>query len=61
MTTTQKTILANGIGFIGSQAAILVVGTVIGYAIGWTPEFIASVVAGVQMGVAGFTIRGWMC
>jgi hypothetical protein len=57
---SSKTFILNAIEFIGTQAAILVAGAVIGYAIGWTPEFSASVVVAVQMGVAGWTIRGWL-
>jgi hypothetical protein len=59
MTDTQKTILLNAIGFVGSQAALLLAGVVVGYAVGWTPEFTASVVVAAQMAVAGWTIRGW--
>lgn len=59
--TITKTFIANAIGFIGSQAAILLAGVIGGYVIGWTPEFAASVTVAVQMAVAGFTVRGWLC
>jgi hypothetical protein len=55
-----KTFTANAIEFIGSQAATLLAGTVIGYALGWEPKFAADVTVAVQMSVAGFTIRGWL-
>ena len=56
-----KAIILNGLELVGSLMFILVAGAVLGHAIGWTPEFVASVVVGVQAGVAGWIVRGWFC
>lgn len=60
-----KTFIANAVEFIGSQAAILVVGTAVTYAchvmFGLTAEAAANNVFAAQMVCAGFMARGWFC
>jgi hypothetical protein len=56
----SRTIIINAIGFIGSQAAIILSGAVVGMVLGWTPAFAAEVTVQAQMLAAGFCIRGWI-
>jgi len=56
-----KAIVLNGLELVGSLSAVMLVGVVIGYGMGWTAEYTASVLLAVQMGVAGWIVRGWFC
>jgi hypothetical protein len=54
-----KAIIINGLTLVGSLMFILVAGAVIGYWMGLTPHFAASVIVGIQMGVAGWIAGSW--
>lgn len=55
-----KTIIINGLGFVGWQAAIILTGVVVGYVLGWEPKFAADTTIAVQMFFSGFALRGWL-
>jgi hypothetical protein len=56
-----KTVLMNGAHLVLTQVALLICAFVLGYKMGWTPEYTASVAVGIQMGVGGWIVRGWFC
>jgi hypothetical protein len=48
------------IEIVTMMLATTIIGLLIGWYFGWEPEFTASFVVAVQMGVGGWTIRGWV-
>jgi hypothetical protein len=55
-----KTFVTNAIEFVGAQAAVLLAGTIIGYVVGWTPEYTAEVIVAAQCALGGWMVRGWI-
>lgn len=56
----MRTIVIEGVEFVGVMGGLLLVGAAFGYVMGWDAKYAADVTMMMQMFCTGFFVRGWL-